>query len=146
MLSYSCRYGIRAVVYLASQPVKTRLTGITQISKDLHLPAPFLAKILQVMARQGLLKSNKGPHGGFSLNKDPKKIKLIEIVRAIDGDEFFNDCVMHSGRCGGKRNHKKFCPLHKDYDKIRQDLIYLFKKRTISELVELSGTSELIQI
>lgn len=146
MLSNSCRYGIRAVIYLANQPSRSGLTGIKQISNDLKLPSPFLAKILQELVKNKILFSNKGPHGGFSLLKDPKKIRLIEIVKAIDGDEFFKNCVMHSGPCGGKRNHKKFCPLHNDYEKIRQELIVLFRKRTISELVTASGTSEFIQI
>jgi Rrf2 family iron-sulfur cluster assembly transcriptional regulator len=146
MLSSSCRYGIRAVIYIASQPENAGLIPIQQISKDLKLPTPFLAKILQELARKKILHSNKGPHGGYSLMKAPGKIRLIEVVKAIDGDEFFRNCVMHSGPCGGKRNHKKYCPLHQDYEKIRQELITLFKKRTISELVLMSGTSELIQI
>lgn len=146
MLSNSCRYGIRAVIYLASRPRKSGLTGIKQISEDLKLPTPFLAKILQELVKEKILLSNKGPHGGFSLMKDPKKTRLIEIVRAIDGDEFFTNCVMHSGPCGGKRNHKKFCPLHQDYERIRQELIQLFRKKTIAELVAVTGTSELIQI
>lgn len=146
MLSNSCRYGIRAIIYLANQPAKSGLTGIKQISRDLDLPLPFLAKILQELVREKILLSNKGPHGGFSLMKDPKKIRLIEIVKAIDGDDFFKNCVMHSGPCGGKRNHRNFCPLHDDYEKIRQDLILLFRKRTISELVTVSGNSGLIKI
>jgi Rrf2 family protein len=146
MLSNSCRYGIRAVIYLASQPRKAGMTGIKQISKDLNLPTPFLAKILQELAKQKILLSNKGPHGGFSLLKDARKIKLIDIVKAIDGDEFFTNCVMHSGPCGGKRNNKKYCSIHEDYQKIREDLIDLFGKKTIYDLVQSSGSSELISI
>lgn len=146
MLSNSCRYGIRAVIYLASQPRTAGMTGIKQISKDLDLPTPFLAKILQELAKQKILLSSKGPHGGFSLLKDARKVKLIDIVKAIDGDEFFTNCVMHSGPCGGKRNHKKYCSLHEDYQKIRENLIDLFGKKTIYDLVQSSGNSELISI
>lgn len=146
MLSNSCRYGIRAVIYLASQPVHTANTGIKQISEDLDLPSPFLAKILQELAKQKILSSSKGPHGGFSLLKDPKKIKLIDIVRAIDGEGFFTNCVMHSGKCGGMKKNKKFCSLHDDYDKIRRDLIQLFGDRSIQELVDRTGSSALISI
>lgn len=134
------------MIYLASQPKMNGMTGIKQISKELGLPAPFLAKILQELARQKILNSSKGPHGGFSLMKDPRRIKLIDIVKAIDGDEFFTNCIMHSGQCGGKRNNKKYCALHDDYQKVRQDLITLFKKKTISELVHSSISSNLISI
>jgi Rrf2 family protein len=146
MLSNSCRYGIRAVIYLASQPHAARKTGIRQISADLELPTPFLAKILQDLAKQKILLSSKGPHGGFSLLMDARKIKLIDIVRAIDGDEFFTNCVMHNGPCGGKKNSKKYCSLHEDYEKIRQQLLDLFGKRTIYDLVQMSGNSHLIAI
>lgn len=103
MLSNSCRYGIRAVIYLARQPKNSGKTGIKQISSDLDLPTPFLAKILQELAKQKILLSSKGPHGGFSLLKDPRKITLLDIVKSIDGDEFFTGCVMHSGPCAGKK-------------------------------------------
>jgi Rrf2 family iron-sulfur cluster assembly transcriptional regulator len=146
MLSNSCRYGIRAVIYLAKQPRSSEKTGIKQISNDLGLPTPFLAKILQELAKQKILVSSKGPHGGFSLLKDPRKVTLLDVVKTIDGEEFFTNCVMHSGACGGENNNKKYCPLHEDYEKTRQDLIELFSKRTIYDLVQMSNSSELITI
>lgn len=146
MLSNSCRYGIRAVIYLASQPKTAGRTGIKQISSDLDLPTPFLAKILQDLAKQKILVSSKGPHGGFSLMKDPRKIKLIDIVKAIDGEEFFTTCVIHNGPCGGKRNHKKYCSLHDDYESIRHEIKQMFRKKTIYDLVLASKNSSLIAI
>lgn len=146
MLSNSCRYGIRAVIYLARQPKNSGKTGIKQISSDLDLPTPFLAKILQELAKQKILLSSKGPHGGFSLLKDPRKITLLDIVKSIDGDEFFTGCVMHSGPCAGKKNNRKHCSLHEDYEKIRTELIELFSKKTIFELVQKTNSSELVVI
>lgn len=146
MLSNSCRYGIRAVIYLASQPKTAGKTGIKQISSDLDLPTPFLAKILQDLAKQKILLSSKGPHGGFSLMKDPRKIKLIDIVKAIDGEELFTNCVIHNGPCGGKRNHKKYCSLHDDYEIIRHEIRQMFRKKTIYDLVQASENSTLIAI
>lgn len=146
MLSNSCRYGIRAVIYLARQPRSSEKTGIKQISNDLGLPTPFLAKILQELAKQKILLSSKGPHGGFTLLRDPRKITLLDVVKIIDGEEFFTNCVMHSGPCGGKKNNKKHCPLHEEYEKTRQDLIQLFSKRTIYDLAQISNSSELITI
>ena len=99
MLSNSCKYGIRAVIYIASQPILNGKTGIKKISGDLDLPTPFLAKILQQLAKQKILSSSKGPHGGFSLLKDPKKITLLDIVNTIDGNDIFTNCVMHNGSC-----------------------------------------------
>jgi Rrf2 family protein len=146
MLSNSCRYGIRAVIYLASQPVSDGKIGIKKISSDLDLPAPFLAKILQVLAKQKILSSSKGPHGGFSLLKDPRKITLLDIVNTIDGYDTFTGCVMHNGTCEGVEKEGKHCPLHYDYEKSRKELIKLFSNRTIHELVVKSKNPELITI
>jgi Rrf2 family iron-sulfur cluster assembly transcriptional regulator len=145
MLSNSCRYGIRAVIYLASQR-SGDFKGIKQISNDLDLPTPFLAKILQQLAKQKILSSSKGPHGGFSLSKDPRNITLLDIVNSIDGYDTFTNCVMHKGTCEGINMEKKFCPLHEDYEKTRTELIRLFSNKTIYDLVMKADSSELISI
>ena len=146
MLSNSCRYGIRAVIYLASQPLSNGKTGIKKISGDLDLPTPYLAKILQQLTKQKILSSSKGPHGGFSILKDPQKITLLDIVNSIDGNEIFTNCIMHNGSCKCVDKDKKACPLHEDYAKTRTDLINLFSSKTIHELVEKANSSELITI
>lgn len=146
MLSNSCRYGIRAVIYLASQPLENGKTGIKKISTDLDLPTPFLAKILQQLAKQKILISSKGPHGGFSLLKDPRNITLLDIVNTIDGDDIFTNCVMHKGTCEGVGLEKKLCPMHEDYEKTRSDLIRLFSNKSIHDLVVRADGSDLISI
>jgi Rrf2 family protein len=146
MLSNSCRYGIRAVMYLANQPVGNGKTGIKQISKDLKLPTPFLAKILQQLAKQKILISLKGPHGGFSLSKDPKEISLLDIVKTIDGEAIFTSCLIHHDTCTYADKTKNPCALHEAYSSVRMDLVKLFSSTTIHELVQNAGKSELILI
>jgi Rrf2 family transcriptional regulator, iron-sulfur cluster assembly transcription factor len=144
MLSNSCRYGIRAVVYLASQPISNGKTGIKKISSELDLPTPFLAKILQQLAKQKILSSSKGPHGGFSLLKDSKKITVLDIINSIDGNDIFTNCVMHNGSCDSLGTEKKFCTLHEDYAKTRESLVQLFSSKTIYDLVERANSTEQI--
>ncbi len=146
MLSSSCRYAIRAVIYLASQPGEKGKTGIKKISQDLHLPTPFLAKILQQLAKQRILSSVKGPHGGFSLNKDPRAITLFDIIRTIDGDGIFTNCVIHNETCASVDKSRKECPIHDDYSAIRKLLIDLFRKRTIYDLAGIAKESDKIII
>jgi Rrf2 family protein len=145
MLSTSSIYAIRAAVYLASQPREESKTGIKKISSDLKLPAPFLAKILQQLAKQKILSSSKGPHGGFSFLRDPRKLTILDIVSSIDGAYTLTRCIMHNGSCDGE-NSEKYCALHKDYDKSRADLIELFGNMTIHDLAEKSVNLELINI
>lgn len=136
MLSNSCRYGIRAVLYIASQPADNGKTGIRQISRDLNLPTPFLAKILQQLAKQKILNSSKGPHGGFSLLRNPQKITLLDIVKTIDGEDIFTNCLIHNGPCEFVDKQKIPCPLHDEYENVRIGLVKLFSNNTVYDLVK----------
>lgn len=136
MLSNSCRYGIRAVIYLAGKDPKKGNIGIKQISGDLKLPTPFLAKILQQLARHRILSSAKGPNGGFVLLKKPESITLLDIVKIIDGDGIFKNCIIGTGTCKSIKSSNKQCPVHNDYAKVRTELITLFKSKSIAELVD----------
>ncbi len=146
MLSNSCRYGIRAVIYLATQPQEGGKTGIRKISDDLGLPSPFLAKILMQLAKQKILASTKGPHGGFALLRPPEKISVLDIINAIDGNDVFTNCIMHNGSCEKIGTEKKFCPMHEDYEKTRKEMIKLFSGKTIYDLALRADNSEFITI
>jgi len=146
MISNSCRYGIRALIYIASRPASTRMTGLKQISRDLKLPAPYLAKILQQLAKRKILFSTKGPNGGFALLKDPKKITLLDIVKTIDGDDVFTNCLIHNTSCACVDKQKDPCPLHNNYAGVRADLIKVFEDNTIHDIVKKAGKTEILFI
>jgi Rrf2 family transcriptional regulator, iron-sulfur cluster assembly transcription factor len=146
MLSNSCRYGIRAVIYLASRYPEKGNTGIKEISGDLELPTPFLAKILQQLARHRILSSTKGPNGGFSLLKNPEAITLFELIKIIDGEGLFKNCLIHDGTCAEIKRSKKLCPVHKDYADRRAELTKIFKNKTIADLSKTADNSENILI
>lgn len=145
MLSSSCKYGIRAVTYIASRSKKNERIGIKQISEDLNLPTPFLAKILQLLAKQKILSSTKGPHGGFSLLKNPADISIMDIIVTIDGRDLFDNCLLHNSTCKCVEENKMVCPLHAQYSGIRTRLIKLFSNSNIANLVkELKKDSEIV--
>ncbi|MFN0170562.1 MAG: RrF2 family transcriptional regulator [Bryobacteraceae bacterium] len=84
LYSRSAEYAIRALVYMARIPEgKYAMTRV--IAQEEQIPVHFLAKILQELARKGLLKSNKGPSGGFTLKVPADEIYLLQIVEAMDG-------------------------------------------------------------
>jgi Rrf2 family iron-sulfur cluster assembly transcriptional regulator len=146
MLSSSCKYGIRAVTYIASKSKEKGMVGIRQISEDLNLPTPFLAKILQLLAKQKILSSSKGPHGGFSLLKDPKDITLFDIITTIDGKDLFENCIIHNTTCSRVGDENLVCPIHEEYSKIRTNLVKLFGKKTIYSLVKSASKTEEVAI
>ena len=83
LLSKSCVYGIRASIYIASEE-ENGFIPISQVAKELNLSPHFLTKILQELTNEDLLLSHKGPRGGVKFARDTSKIKLIEIIGAID--------------------------------------------------------------
>lgn len=131
MLSNTCKYAIRAVLYLAVNEKENLKIGIKKISEDLNMPSPFLGKILQVLSKHKILNSTKGPHGGFSLGKKAENISLLEIVQIIDGLDFFNTCVIGVKVCEHDDSKKDICPFHDKLDPIRDELHNQFKTLSI---------------
>ncbi|HDZ41004.1 MAG TPA: Rrf2 family transcriptional regulator [Bacteroidetes bacterium] len=141
MFSNTCKYGIRAVVYIAGNSKNGENIGIKKISEDLNLPMSFLAKILQQMAKKKILNSSKGPHGGFSLAREPEQIFIIEVVKAIDGDDVFRRCVLHNYDCVNNDLSRQKCTLHDDYVKSRLEIKILFESKTVYDLVTNANNS-----
>jgi Rrf2 family protein len=141
MLSNTCKYAIRAVIYLAVHNVDDKKIGIKEISSHLEIPTPFLGKILQVLAKHKILLSTKGPHGGFCIGKKLHEISLLNIVEIIDGLDVFNNCVigMHSCNCNAEESLK--CPVHEQFYQERNNLYRIFKNETIEKIVNQVGSN-----
>ena len=132
MLSQTCKYAIRSIIYIAKNSDKTKKVGLKKISEELNIPSPFLGKILQTLTKKKILLSTKGPNGGFSLYKDAKKISLLDIMEIIDGLDYFNTCLIGLKSCSDKTG---YCSTHKKYNPIRKQIYKLFKTETIYNLL-----------
>ncbi len=144
MLSSTCKYALRAVMYLAVHAAGGQKIGIKQISKDLEIPTPFLGKILQTLAKHRLLTSTKGPNGGFGLGLPPEEIHLMDIVEIIDGMDNFNRCVIGVKYCSEQENQ---CALHTRYAHLRNEIKDIFNSETVAQLaLEVSSGKQKINI
>jgi Rrf2 family protein len=89
MFSFTKRadYALLALSYLATESLSDpfRLVNTKEISDKYHIPIEMLAKILQVMARSGLVVSHPGPTGGYRLGRDANTISISDVVNSIDG-------------------------------------------------------------
>ncbi len=132
MLSNTSRYAIRALIYLAINAKNNRKIGIRKISEDLNIPSPFLGKILQTLAKQRILKSTKGPNGGFGIPEDSLQVNLMTIIKIIDGDDLFDRCLISNKKCPDKKGYT--CALHAHYKSIRNDIKNMFSQHTIDSL------------
>ncbi len=131
MLSNTCKYAIRAVLYLSLNYEEGSKIGIKLISKELDIPTPFLGKILQTLAKHKILSSTKGPNGGFGLGKNKDNILLMDIVEVIDGMDSFHKCIIGLKYCSEQENP---CALHSRYAKLREEVKKIFEVETIGQL------------
>jgi Rrf2 family protein len=131
MLSNTCKYALRALIYLGKYSEKDTRIGIKKISEDLNLSSPFLGKILQNLVKQKLLVSTKGPNGGFALGKNPDEITLWDIVTKVDGEEFFTNCLITLEPCKTHDPSKPLCPVHSQYDKLRKEICAFYKDTSL---------------
>ncbi len=83
-VSRSTGYALLAVGYIAKHQGKGVVLS-QNISKEYDIPLEYLLKILQQLVRANVLRSKRGPRGGFSLAKAPNKITMLEIIEAVDG-------------------------------------------------------------
>jgi Rrf2 family protein len=131
MLSNTCKYALRALIYLGKFSEEDKRIGIKKISEDLNLSSPFLGKILQNLVKQKLLVSTKGPNGGFAIAKKAEDISLWDIVIKVDGEEFFTNCLISLQPCKTHDHSKPLCPVHSQYDKLRTEITAFYKDTTL---------------
>lgn len=132
MISKSCKYAIRAAVFIASRARGEVKLGVKDIAKEIEAPTAFTAKILQALNKYRIVTSLKGPYGGFYCEDYQLELPILEVVNAIDGLSIFKECVMGLHQCSD--DHP--CPMHSEYAKTRNNLLESFQNTTIGSLAE----------
>ncbi|MEJ2009030.1 MAG: Rrf2 family transcriptional regulator [Acidobacteriota bacterium] len=130
MLSRPCTYAIRALTYLAMQP-PGKLCGSREISDSEDIPNSFLCKLLLDLRRKRLLRSHKGTGGGYELALPPDKINLLLIVRCIEGELAFTECILEDKECSARGE----CSLHDSWLDLRNQLVHFLETQTLADLV-----------
>lgn len=131
IFSKACEYGIRASIYVALQSLEGKRANLKDISAEIESPEAYTAKILQLLVRGNIISSVKGAWGGFEIEKKQmNRVRLLDIVTAIDGK--FNDkiCVLGLKEC----SHKHPCPVHDKYKHIKSDLISMMQNTSLYEM------------
>src|SRR5580698_7829393 len=101
---------------------------VRQIAADANIPAHFLAKILQELARDGFLHSSKGPRGGFRLRKPAGEISMLSIIEAVDGAGRYDRCIGGSPEC----NDRAPCGMHDSWKTLRSRIIEYLEGTTVA--------------
>ncbi|WP_394750305.1 RrF2 family transcriptional regulator [Spongiimicrobium salis] len=132
MFSKSCEYGLRAVIFIAGQSLKDNKVSLRIISEEINSPQAFTAKILQQLTRSKIVKSIKGPYGGFVIEAEKMQTKLSEVVSVLDGDAIYTGCGLGLKQCDANSP----CPLHYKFVEIRNDLKVMLESTTLKAVVE----------
>jgi len=130
MFSKACKYAINSMIFLATVPEQKERASLKEIATAINSPEAFTAKILQVLVREKLLSSIKGPHGGFKISEQGKKVPLYRIVQAIDGDAIFSGCVLGLPEC----SEEKPCAFHNKFKAIREHLTGTMMTTTLEDM------------
>jgi Rrf2 family protein len=138
-LTKKADYGLMALKYLAEQ--SNANAPVAQSAKDIaqayHIPPPLLAKILQTLARAGLLVSHAGTNGGYALAKPASEISAFEVIRAIDGPLFITSCITIHGAC----DLAGHCTIKEPLRKVNDSITDLLSNIHISDLAEMSDAA-----
>jgi len=128
-LSKKSDYGLIALKHIASQK-DGRVVNAREISEEYNLPPDLLAKVLQKLARSGILDSQFGSAGGYRLSRDPASVSLMDVVRAVDGPTDFLAC-----RRGRKNCHLvPRCTVRKKLSTVGKRVNELLASLTLADL------------
>lgn len=122
-------YAIRGMINLARQP-RGRKVMTGEIARAAEVPVSFLAKVLQILARSGIVESYRGTGGGFSLLKPAGEITLRQIIEAVEGDIALNECLVHKDAC----KRVGTCPAHKIWKEAQEQLLKVLDKANLADL------------
>ncbi|SRR6266403_1387326 len=132
--SRSAEYAVRAFVHMAALAPDEYLM-VKRIAAETGIPSHFLAKILQDLARDGLLRSSKGPRGGFRLSQPPEEVSMLKIVEAVDGSGRLDRCIGGSPEC----NDHAACGMHDSWKALRSRIIGYLEGTSIADLANALG-------
>jgi Rrf2 family nitric oxide-sensitive transcriptional repressor len=128
MFSQTVEYALRAVVYLAYESPDARTTE--QIHKATQVKKAYLSKILQGLARKGIVTTQRGIGGGVALAKSPEELTILDVVNAVEPLTRIRTCPL------GLQSHGvRLCPLHRRMDEALESVETAFGGSTLAEVL-----------
>lgn len=133
MLRFTKRadYGLMAMHYIASQSEYGSVSS-KRIAEEFNIPVELLAKILQRLAKRGLIESHSGPKGGYMLAREPGEITVGQVVRALEGPIRIVGCMTGTDDCPQFPR----CNLRRPVQKIQTSISQLLDTMSLAELAE----------
>jgi Rrf2 family transcriptional regulator, iron-sulfur cluster assembly transcription factor len=130
MITKTAMHAVRALVALARLP-EGGYAGAAKIAQEIGAPQNYLGKLLQTLAHEGLVQSQKGLGGGFCLARPPRRITLFDVVEPIESVSRWAGCMIGRPVC----SEEAPCAIHERWKKVRSAYLDLLKQTTIADLV-----------
>jgi Rrf2 family transcriptional regulator, iron-sulfur cluster assembly transcription factor len=130
-LTRAGEYAVRCVLFLAANHTG-KIINRKLIAGEMDIPDQFLSKIATQLARAGILEIIQGARGGLRLIRQPDKVTLLEVVEAVIGEIYLNDCIMEHGSC----KRKPVCSVHLVWDKARTQLRETLREVSFADLIQ----------
>ncbi len=128
-MSKETDYGIVVLAYFASAQEGLKQNA-REVAMESQLPLPMVRKVLKILAREGLLVSQRGVKGGYSLARGGERISIAEIVQAMEGPLAMTECIEAPGEC----RHEPVCGLRTSWQKINEIIFEALNSTTLSDL------------
>lgn len=132
MISQTVEYALRAVTHLAMNPSKSCTTQ--QIAEATKVPAPYLSKVLQSLAKAQIVRSQRGIGGGVTLAVDPAELTILEVVNVVDPLQRIATCPLEL-----KSHGTNLCPLHRRLDNAMAHVEDALATTTLAEVISEPG-------
>jgi Rrf2 family protein len=139
-LSKRADYGLMALQYMASGSSRSRVVNTKEIAEEYHIPTELLAKVLQTLAKHGLIESQNGPKGGYVLAREAKAITIAQVLEAIEGPLGIADCYHADGASCLQHEH---CNIRTPLLKIQDSIHQLLNSMTLEDM---AGGTPLITV
>jgi Rrf2 family protein len=135
-LTRAADYAVRVMTYLASEPAGT-VVSKTVLAKASDAPDSFVSKILQSLARAGLIEARRGVEGGFLMLERGAKASLLDVIESIDGPISLNVCLSAEGNCVRSRS----CAAHAVWRQAQEAMLTVLRQAKIADLANSHGCS-----
>jgi Rrf2 family transcriptional regulator, iron-sulfur cluster assembly transcription factor len=133
-LTRAGEYAIRCVLYMAMHRDRP-VIGRKEIAEAMDVPAQFLGKVAQQLARAGIIAIRQGAYRGYELIQPPQDVTLLSVVEAIDGEIFLNDCIHRPDSC----DRQSICAVHQVWDRARRQLRDTLAGTNLAGLAEMES-------
>jgi len=130
-LSKKADYGLIAMKHLANHR-QQHACSANEIAEEYGISTTLMAKVLQKLARQGLVGAKHGSSGGYQLAKEPGQISALDVITAIDGPVLITSCVTNHGNCDATDK----CSVREPLRRVNESILHVLNAVTISQMSE----------